>query len=145
MAAVVMPSPAGTVLIVEGDESVLRSCAAMLTAAGMQVRTATQGAAALVALAGGDVHVVLASVQLTDLTGPELLRSIRERDTDLPVIFVTSWPSFDPDDLATGSSGGARNSAEALRGTVVTAAVGYRVGQRARRRSRSPSSPPEGE
>jgi DNA-binding NarL/FixJ family response regulator len=142
----VQPSPPpATVLIIEGDELVLRSCADMLSAAGMQVRTAMAGSSALLALGEGDVHVVVANLQLPDVTGPELLRAIRERDSDLPVIFVTTWPSFAAETIATGSSGGTRNSADALRGTVVTAAVGYRVGQRARRRTRSPSSPPEGE
>lgn len=138
-------SPAGTVLIVEGDELVLRSCADLLSAAGMQVRTARHGAAAMATLDHGDVHVVLANVQLSDLAGPELLGAIRARDPELPVIFVTSWPPFGPDVIATKSSGGTPNSAEALLRTVVTAAVGYRVGQRSRRRSRSPVSPLQGD
>ncbi len=112
----------------------------------MRVRTALQGAEALRALGQDDVHVVVTNLQLSDVTGPDFLRAIRERDTEMPVIFVTSWPSFAPGAIAEGSSGSQRNSAEALRGSVVTAAVGYRVGQRARRRSEVPAgSPAKGE
>ena len=118
-------SPTATVLIVEEDESVLRSCADMLRAAGLQVQTVRHGDAAVAAIDGGEIHVVLVGMSQTGVSGPDLLRAIRERDAALPVIFVTSWPSFAPEEIASGSERGARNSAEALRGTVVTAAVGY--------------------
>lgn len=132
----------GTALILDSDDDVRRGCAAMLTAAGMSVRVTARAEEALAVIAEGGVDVVVSNVSLGGLSGPDLLREIRARDPELPVVFVTGWPAFDaPTEVASGSSGGARTTAEALRGMVVTAAVGYRVGKRARRRG---SGSPQG-
>jgi FixJ family two-component response regulator len=122
----------GVALVVDVDETVLRSCASMLRAAGMQVVTASTSADALDALG------VNKNVSLPDSDGPDLLRAIRAKDTDLPVIFVTTWPDFSPSNLAEQVDKGGPNTAEALRGTVVSAAVSYRIGRRARRASTLP-------
>lgn len=115
-----------TALVVEDDALVLTACTELLIGLGMRVRSAASCDAALSALASGNVDVVIANVRPPDTTGAELLRAIRERDTDLPVIFISDWPAF-------GRADGA-----ALGGAVATAADGYRIGRRARRRSCSP-------
>lgn len=110
--------PPGVALVIDGDADVRRACASLLAAAGLAVATVDDGAAGLAAIAGGGVDVVVASIRLADVTGPELLQAIRARDQVLPVVFVTSWPDFaDHDD------------ASALGGTVASAAFGYRVGR----------------
>lgn len=115
----------GVALVVDADHAVLRGCAALLHAAGLQVRTATSGDAAVDALADGEVEVVVANLRLPDATGPELLGAIRARDGEVPVIFVTGWPDF-------------ASEGDTLRGTVVTAAIGCRLGRHARRIMRMP-------
>jgi CheY-like chemotaxis protein len=131
----VPPSPqeSGTALVVEDAAIDLTTCTELLTGCGMRVRVAGSRCAALIALATGDVDVVIANVSLPDTDGAELLRVIRERDAALPVFFVTDWPEL-------------RTDTAALCGALVTAAAGYRIGRRARRRPTTPvASPLRGE
>lgn len=124
------PPASGTALVVEDAAIDVTVCTDLLTGCGMRVRIAGSRGAALVALATGDVDVVIANVRLPDTTGAELLRAIRERDDALPVFFVTEWPALGHDSAA-------------LCGALATAAAGYRIGRRARRRTTA--SPLRGE
>jgi DNA-binding NtrC family response regulator len=117
---------AGTALIVTRNEPARERCAAMLTAAGLAVRTAGDRETALTMFAQGGIHVVVASAPEVD--GPALLQAIRKHDDRLPVIFVTEWPDFaTAASLATGSSRAGRSPAESLRSAVIAAAVSYQV------------------
>jgi CheY-like chemotaxis protein len=130
----VRPSPpeSGTALVVEDDAIDLTTCTELLIDCGMSVRVAGSRGAALIALAIGDVDVVIANVRLPDTDGAELLREIRARDAALPVFFVTDWPAL-------------RADTAALCGAAVTAAAGYRIGRRTRRRPTTTVSPLRGE
>lgn len=114
-----------TALVVENDAITLTACTALLTGCGMRVLIAGSRGAAMIALASGDVDVVIANVRLSDTTGAELLQAIRAHDAALPVIFVTDWPER-------------RAEGDALSAAASTAADGYRIGRRARRRTDSP-------
>jgi DNA-binding NarL/FixJ family response regulator len=114
----------GVVLVLDPDEVVLTACGKMLGKAGMIVRVAATLEQALVHVAGGGIEVVLASVRVPDAEAAAVLHAIRARDPHLPVVFVETWPDF----------GGAATpeDSESLRATVAAAAVGYRLGRRAR-------------
>jgi CheY-like chemotaxis protein len=127
-----LPPHSGTALVVEDAAIDLTTCTELLTDCGMRVRVAGSQGAALIALATGDVDVVIANVRLPDTDGAELLREIRARDAALPVFFVSDWPSV-------------RTDTAALCGALVTAAAGYRIGRRARRPSTLTASPLRGE
>ena len=115
-----------TALVVDEDEIVRTACTTLLAGQGLLVRVAGTCAAALAALADGEVDVVVANVRLPDTTGEALLRAIRVQDAALPVIFVTDWPDL-----------GHRDGA-GLVGAVTSAAGGHRIGRRGRRRTHSP-------
>jgi DNA-binding response OmpR family regulator len=117
-----LPPDSGTALVVEDASIDLTTCTELLIDCGMRVRVAGGRGAALIAIATGDVHVVIANVRLADSTGAELLREIRACDAALPVFFVSEWPAD-------------RTDTAALCTALVTAAAGYRIGRRARRRS----------
>ena len=127
-----LPQDSGTALVVEDVAIDLTACTELLIDCGMRVRVAGSRGAALVAIATGDVHVVIANVRLADSTGAELLREIRAHDAALPVFFVSDWPSV-------------RTDTAALCGALVTAAAGYRIGRRARRPATMIASPLRGE
>lgn len=112
--------PPATALIIDDDELLLVRCADMLRAAGMAVRIAGGVPAAARALDDSEFDVVVAGIRVRESSAAELLRTIRSHDEELPVIFVSTWPDFDE-----------VTSRDALRGTVISAAVGY---QRSRRR-----------
>ncbi len=77
------------VLSVDDEAGILRLVKLELTAQGFRVITASNGADALVLIEGQRPDVILLDVVMPDLSGFELLRSIRER-WETPVIMVTA-------------------------------------------------------
>jgi DNA-binding NarL/FixJ family response regulator len=114
----------GVVLVLDPDEVVLMACGKMLGKAGMVVRIAATLDQALAHVAAGGIEVVLASVRVPDTDAAAVLAAIRHRDPHLPVVFVETWPDF--------GAGVTPEDSESLRATVAAAAVGYRLGRRAR-------------
>jgi EAL domain-containing protein (putative c-di-GMP-specific phosphodiesterase class I) len=82
----------GKVLLVEDDEQVRRSLARSLVATGYEVVTAENGQRALSLLGDSTFDVIVSDIAMPELDGIQLLRAIRERDTDVPVVLVTGVP-----------------------------------------------------
>ncbi|MCX7819216.1 MAG: response regulator [Kiritimatiellae bacterium] len=89
-------------LIVDDDDLVLTGLAASLEDLGYQVSGANTGTAALEQLARDPVDAVIADMILGEMDGLELLRRIRARDPNIPVLILTGH-------------GTAANAVEALR------------------------------
>jgi EAL domain-containing protein (putative c-di-GMP-specific phosphodiesterase class I) len=87
--------PRGHVLIVEDDRSLLELYTDVLLDEGYEVAAALDGSGALRALESGDFDVVLTDVVMPGANGVDILRAVRERDLDLPVILVTGNPSVE--------------------------------------------------
>ena len=51
----------------------------------------------LQALYGGEVDAVVSDINMPGMTGIDLLRHIRRRDIDVPVILMTAAPRVDSD------------------------------------------------
>ena len=85
----------GRVLAVDDEPDFLEIYAEVLGGAGYGVETAATGREAVVALARGEFDLVVSDIRMPDLDGIRLLRSVRERDLDLPVILVTGSPSLE--------------------------------------------------
>jgi two-component system cell cycle sensor histidine kinase/response regulator CckA len=90
--SVVPPSEPAVVLLVE-DEALVRDFAARaLTEGGYTVIVAESGEAALrMAQQGVAVDVVVTDVVMPALGGPELVRRLRERRAELPVVFMSGY------------------------------------------------------
>ncbi len=84
----------GRVLVVDDERLVARVLARTLEAAGHEVKTCYDGAAALVEIAKSDFDLVLSDISMPGLDGIELLRSVRQLELDLPVVLVTGTPSM---------------------------------------------------
>lgn len=82
------------VLLVDDDDAVLRASTLMLERAGFAVTAVTDGATALSALDEGRHSVVVSDIMMDGMSGLELLRFIKERDTDLPVVMITGGPTL---------------------------------------------------
>jgi EAL domain-containing protein (putative c-di-GMP-specific phosphodiesterase class I) len=67
----------------------------VLGAEGFEVVQAEDGRAALAHLERGDFDVVVSDVMMPHMSGLELLRAIRQRDLELPVILLTGMPNVD--------------------------------------------------
>jgi EAL domain-containing protein (putative c-di-GMP-specific phosphodiesterase class I)/CheY-like chemotaxis protein len=87
----------GRVLVVDDDVSIRRVCARVLGSEGWTVVLADNGRAAIVELAAAATpfDCVLSDVNMPELDGFGLVRELRARDGDLPVLLMTGDPSLD--------------------------------------------------
>lgn len=82
------------VLVVDDDAAVLRACSLLLDRAGFKVDSAPSGARALEFLQVHTYSVILSDILMEGMSGLDLLRAIRERDLDTPVVMMTAGPSL---------------------------------------------------
>jgi EAL domain-containing protein (putative c-di-GMP-specific phosphodiesterase class I)/CheY-like chemotaxis protein len=82
------------VLIVDDDDAVLTASSMLLSRAGFTVDSATSGEAAIQLLQKRSYSAILSDINMEEMSGLDLLRSIRERDLDTPVILITGGPSL---------------------------------------------------
>lgn len=87
------------ILVVDDDISVTTSLALLLKQAGYQTATAASPAEALEWLERGGCELVLQDMNFTRRTsgeeGMELLRAIKQRWANVPVILMTAWGSIE--------------------------------------------------
>lgn len=83
------------VLVADDDNAVLSAISRLLTSAGHEVTRATDAKEALAAIARGPFDVIVTDIVMPGLTGVELLRAVRLRDLDVPVILMTGTPSME--------------------------------------------------
>lgn len=83
------------VLIVEDDGLVGAIHARLLRSVAGNVVVVPDAARALDLLRAPAFDVVISDILMPGMDGSELLRSIRKRDQDLPVIFLTGAPSLE--------------------------------------------------
>jgi EAL domain-containing protein (putative c-di-GMP-specific phosphodiesterase class I)/CheY-like chemotaxis protein len=91
----VILSPASRrVLIVDDDAAVLKASVALLDRAGFEVDGASSGESAAAMLARQSYSAILSDINMTGMSGLDLLRTIRERDLDTPVVLFTGGASL---------------------------------------------------
>jgi EAL domain-containing protein (putative c-di-GMP-specific phosphodiesterase class I)/CheY-like chemotaxis protein len=88
------PSPSRRVLIVDDDAAVLQASSLLLGRAGFSVDAATSGERAMQFLQSRAYSAILSDINMEGMSGLDLLRAIRERDLDTPVILFTGGPSL---------------------------------------------------
>ena len=82
------------VMIVDDQPDVARTFARILVRAGHSVETYQEGNSAVRRLAERQFDAVVSDIGMPGLDGIALLREIRKRDLDVPVILVTGAPSM---------------------------------------------------
>jgi EAL domain-containing protein (putative c-di-GMP-specific phosphodiesterase class I)/ActR/RegA family two-component response regulator len=85
----------GRVLLVDDQADILRAYARWLTAAGFQVETADDGSTAADMAAKSSYDVIISDISMPGMTGVEMLRAVRERDLDVPVVLMTAQPAIE--------------------------------------------------
>ena len=78
-----------TIVLVDDERNILTSLGIALEAENYKVRTYSDGAAALEALAEDPADLAILDIKMPRMDGMELLRRLRQQ-TDMPVIFLTS-------------------------------------------------------
>ncbi|HYV67135.1 MAG TPA: EAL domain-containing protein, partial [Myxococcales bacterium] len=86
------PGISGRVLVVDDDPRLSRIFADVLREAGFAVDTVADGGHALALLERAPFDTIISDLALPGIGGMELLRTVRERGLELPVIFVTGTP-----------------------------------------------------
>lgn len=89
-----LPSPI-RVLVVEDDDQLRPLFARALEERGFVVESAENGLRAAERLARSVFHVIVSDVGLPGMDGLSLLRTVRERDLEVPVVLVTGTPSLE--------------------------------------------------
>jgi two-component system response regulator FlrC len=84
-----------TVLIVEDDPALREALSDTLELAGYPICVAEEGGAALDLLQHRSVGIVISDVQMQPMDGHSLLRRIRERYPDLPVLLMTAYGTIE--------------------------------------------------
>ncbi|HEU5451428.1 MAG TPA: sigma-54 dependent transcriptional regulator [Terriglobales bacterium] len=97
----------GTVLIVDDEASIRESLQTLLEMEGYNVETAASGEEGLARVGEQPVDLVLLDFALPDRNGLEILRDLRERDSQLPVILITAYGTVE--NAVAAMQGGANN------------------------------------
>jgi EAL domain-containing protein (putative c-di-GMP-specific phosphodiesterase class I)/CheY-like chemotaxis protein len=90
-----LEEPKGTVLLVEDDDLLRRAHERTLARAGYAIETAVDGAEAIEKFRGAGVDTIVSDISMPRMDGIGLLRAVRERDLDLPVVLLTGEPKIE--------------------------------------------------
>jgi len=86
---------AARVLLVDDEPSAARGLGRSLTAAGYVVTTASDGLEAIALVEADTFEVIVSDILMPHADGLTLLRAIRGRDLDVPVVFLTGRPTLE--------------------------------------------------
>jgi CheY-like chemotaxis protein len=81
------------VLVVDDEPALLRAYVRWLESAGCTVEQASDGQAASALVADHRYDVIVSDIGMPGMDGVQLLRAVRERDHDVPVILMTGAPA----------------------------------------------------
>jgi EAL domain-containing protein (putative c-di-GMP-specific phosphodiesterase class I) len=86
-------SAGGDVLLVDDEEVLLRAVQRVLTRAGFSVDAVSSGQAAVERLEHKVFDCIVSDINMPGMSGIDLLRAVRERDLDVPVVLLTGAPT----------------------------------------------------
>jgi EAL domain-containing protein (putative c-di-GMP-specific phosphodiesterase class I) len=89
-----------TVLVVDDDGVFMSACVRMLRSWGYAVVTAARGEDAVHIARERPVDAILCDINLPNMSGVEVLRTVRSHDRDLPFILMTGGPDVETARLA---------------------------------------------
>ena len=95
-----LPPSAGRLLLIEDDPRFATSLQRLLINAGYQAEVANTGQAGLEKMAAALPDLVLADINLPDMTGHDVIRTARARNYGMPVIVVSGESEIDAAILA---------------------------------------------
>lgn len=84
-----------TILLIDDDETVLRTVGRFLDARGHTVRTTASASEALPLMEPHPPDLVVSDIQMPEMDGVAALKAIRERFPDLPVILMTGYATVE--------------------------------------------------
>jgi len=88
-------SSEGTVLLVEDDAAVRQVYTRLLSRSGFNVVSATNGSEAVKVFDIESIDLVVSDIGMPEMTGVDLLKALRLKDLDVPVILMTGNPQVE--------------------------------------------------
>ncbi len=79
------------ILISDDDLAIRDGCAQVLKRQGYEIWEASTGEEAMNLLERFDFDLILLDIKMPDISGIDILKAIRERDSDVPVIMITAY------------------------------------------------------
>lgn len=102
--------PTRRILVIDDDEATRDAIRAAL-AERYEVTTAEGGREALPIIDSGHFDLIICDIVMDEVDGLELVRHVRQRDADLPIIVISGGGRIDPSDyLRIGIAFGAQTS-----------------------------------
>ncbi len=89
------PLPKGRILVVDDEADIRESLETLLCLEGYTVELAQNGTEGLRRAESAIYDIVLLDLMMPDRSGMEVLREIRERDTETPVFMITAYGSVE--------------------------------------------------
>ena len=89
------PEGGARVLVVDDESELVDMYARVLRESGYTAVTAGNGQEALERVKSQDFDAIISDINMPGMDGVRLLRAVRERDLDVPVVLVTGKPSLD--------------------------------------------------
>lgn len=85
----------GRILLADDEPALLRLWTRVLEVLGYEVDSASDGNAAAALFASHAYDVILSDISMPGMDGLQLLRLVRERDLDVPVVLMTGDPAIE--------------------------------------------------
>lgn len=83
------------ILILDDEEMILDIAREILSAVGFDVIITTDGHAGLRMLAEESFSLLLTDIRMPDISGLEVIQSVRERDREIPIIIITGYGTLE--------------------------------------------------
>ena len=83
------------ILLIDDDEALLKAIGRSLTDRGHALRTASSGREALRLMAEAPPDLMISDIEMPGMDGVALLRAVRKRFPDMPVILTTGYATVD--------------------------------------------------
>jgi len=83
----------GTILIVDDEPVVIKSCERILAPEGFEVQGTTSVRDAMDTLKNGGVDLVITDLMMPEMSGIDLIRWIRENNSSVGIVVITGYPS----------------------------------------------------
>src|SRR6202162_2703709 len=85
--------PKGRILVVDDEADIRESLEILLSAEGYNIDLAQNGAEGLRRSEAGNYDLILLDLMMPDRSGMEVLKEVRERDSETPIFMITAYGS----------------------------------------------------
>jgi DNA-binding NtrC family response regulator len=79
------------ILVIDDEKSILDLLSVVFKKEGYKVETALSAKAALDFIANDDFDLILSDIKLPQMSGMKILKHIKDKDADLPVVMITAY------------------------------------------------------